>query len=81
MKRLRWLLGAGAGLVALACLFHARYSLVLCLGDSMRPALGSQELLLVNRAAYRDTGPRRGDVVVARHFGEWLAKNAWWPSR
>lgn len=74
LRRWRRLLLAGAGCVGLAFLFHVRFSLVLCLGTSMCPTFGSPELLLVDRAAFRDTGPRRGEVVVARHFGEWILK-------
>ncbi len=55
-------------------LFHSRFSLVLSLGESMRPTLGSRELLLVDRAAYRHTDPRRGEIVVARHLGGWIIK-------
>lgn len=73
---MRWprLLIVGAGLVAAAALFQCRFSLVLSVGESMWPTLADPELLLVDRSAYRRTEPRRGDIVVARHFREWITK-------
>ncbi|MBE7504481.1 MAG: signal peptidase I [Verrucomicrobiales bacterium] len=71
MKRL---LLVGAGILGAALLFHARFSLVLSVGESMRPTLGNRELLLVDRRAYRSAGPGRSEVVVARHFGELIIK-------
>lgn len=73
---MRWsrLLMVGAGLIAAVALFQCRFSLVLSVGESMWPTLADPELLLVDRSAYRHTEPRRGDIVVARHFGEWITK-------
>ena len=36
-------------------------------GESMRPTLAPGDHILVNPAAYQDTAPGVGDVVVARH--------------
>lgn len=73
---MRWprLLIVGVGLVAAVALLQSRFCLVLSVGESMNPTLASRELLLVDRAAYRHAEPRRGDIVVARHFGEWITK-------
>lgn len=64
----------GLLLVGGAGLFEARFALVLTVGESMQPTLADGELMLVDRGAYRDTGPARGDIVVARHFGELIVK-------
>lgn len=71
---MRRLLLVGVGMLGAALLFHARFTLVLSVGESMRPTLGERALLLVDRRAYRAAGPRRTDVVVARHFGELITK-------
>jgi signal peptidase I len=57
-----------------ALLFHARFSLVLSVGESMQPTLRNRALLLVDRRAYRSVAPRRAEVVVARHFDELIIK-------
>ncbi|MBX3744044.1 MAG: signal peptidase I [Verrucomicrobiae bacterium] len=40
----------------------------------MSPTFRSGDLLIVNRLAYRDAPPRRGDVVVASHRDDTLVK-------
>lgn len=65
---------AGVLLAGSAVLFQTRFKLTLSVGESMEPTLASRELLLVDRAAYRHAEPRRGDIVVARHSGEWIVK-------
>jgi nickel-type superoxide dismutase maturation protease len=36
-------------------------------GDSMQPTLKPDTEILANPRAYRDTSPRQGDIVVAKH--------------
>jgi signal peptidase I len=48
----------------LAVLFARR---IIVRGTSMYPTLRSGERLLFDRLAYRLSGPRRGDIVLARH--------------
>jgi signal peptidase I len=64
------------GAVAVVALGFARqhYSLSLVLGDSMEPTFGSGALLLVHRRAYQRQGPKRGDLVLARCWGELVVK-------
>ena len=40
----------------------------------MQPTLRSGDLLLVDKRAYRDVDPLRGDIVVARHGSEQWVK-------
>jgi len=62
-------------LVAWALLgVQQRYCVVLVDGRSMEPTLRDGEVLVVDRLAYRDAGPMRGEMVVARYRGELLVK-------
>lgn len=72
--RPHFLLVAGVLLADGAALFQTRFNLTLSVGESMEPTLASRELLLVDRLAYRQAEPRRGDIVGARHDGEWIVK-------
>ncbi len=72
--RLQRIMIVGAGLIGAVMLFHSRFSLILSVGESMCPTLSSGELLLVDRAAYRHTAPRRGEIVVARYHGGLITK-------
>lgn len=71
-RRTRWVVLA---LVFLGiCGLASRYRLVWVVGNSMLPTFQSGDLLLVDRWAYRQSEPSRGDVVVASHHGEWVIK-------
>ncbi|MBN1947289.1 MAG: signal peptidase I [Bradymonadales bacterium] len=48
--------------------FTQLVSLVWIDGDSMYPTLADGDLILVDRTAYRDSGPRHGDLVLVQ-FG------------
>lgn len=75
-KRRRIGLWLAVSLGTVACLTWARLFLgcVLVVGDSMRPTLDSGDLLLVDKLAYANTAPRRGDMVVARFRSEYIVK-------
>jgi len=47
-------------------LLRWQFGLTFVLGESMAPTFGTGDLLLLNREAYRNTDPERGDIVVAR---------------
>jgi signal peptidase I len=70
----RWWLIFGCVLMALVLLLRVKFQLVIVGGDSMRPTFGSGDLLIVDKRAYRDTDPRREDVVVARYQQEVIVK-------
>ncbi|MBN8247643.1 MAG: signal peptidase I [Verrucomicrobia bacterium] len=72
-RRLRRLMSLCAATVVLGFL-AARYRLVWVVGDSMRPAYRPGNVLLVDRWAYSRQTPRRWDVVVASHHGDWVVK-------
>jgi signal peptidase I len=61
-------------LVIIGSLFWSTYKLVVVSGDSMLPTLKSGDLLLVDKRAYEQVEPDRGDIVVARHAGELIVK-------
>jgi signal peptidase I len=63
-----------AGLLALLAFGRAHFRLCLVQGDSMLPGLRPADLLLVDKHAYRDAEPQRGDVVVASNGTELLVK-------
>jgi signal peptidase I len=56
-----------AGLLLAALLVgRAQFRFAIVVGDSMRPTTKTGDLLLINRRAYRDVEPKRGDVVLAQ---------------
>jgi signal peptidase I len=72
-SRRRWLLtlGGGFGLLALA---RTRLLLSLVKGDSMIPAFASGDLLVVDKTAYSEESPKRGDIVVANDGKDLIVK-------
>jgi signal peptidase I len=48
--------------------------LVLVVGESMQPTLKPGQLLLVDKYAYQNAQPCRGDIVLARYAGELIIK-------
>lgn len=69
-----------AGLVMLGVLFAVmicwrnELRLFVVSGKSMQPTLREGDLLLLDKTAYREATPERGDLVIARHAGEWVVK-------
>lgn len=53
---------------------RSHFAPAMVVGYSMRPALDNGDLLVVDKKAYIDTRPRRGDIVVARSWDEWIVK-------
>ncbi len=51
-----------------------QYRLSCVIGESMLPTLAPHELLVVDKVAYANREPERGDIVVARVHGELLVK-------
>ena len=64
-------LGGGFGLMALA---RTRLLLSLVKGDSMIPAFVSGDILVVDKMAYSEERPRRGDIVVADDSKDLIVK-------
>lgn len=69
-----WLVAIGTALILLGSLFHSTYRLVFVSGESMLPTLQSGNLLLVDKRAYDQVEPDRGDIVVARNAGDLIVK-------
>jgi len=66
-SRRPWRLAAsGTALVVLVLVFQSHYDLVIVSGTSMLPTLKPGDVLLVDKRAYKQIEPDRGDVVVAR---------------
>ena len=65
---------AGVTLISALLVFHAHFQLTIVVGDSMLPTLGSGDVLLVDKRAYQNTEPRRGDIVVARYAAKLIVK-------
>ncbi|MEW6301979.1 MAG: signal peptidase I [Verrucomicrobiota bacterium] len=70
-RRLRLL---GLVLVGVLLLAWSPYRVAVVVGESMRPTFASGDLLLVDRQAYLDTEPARGDIVLVRARDEILLK-------
>lgn len=64
------------GLALLVCLalLQRQYRLTVVIGESMSPTFRSGDLMIVDRLAYREGSPRRGDVVVATHRDDTIVK-------
>ena len=60
--------------LALLLWAHCHYRLALVVGESMRPGLKTGDLLLIDKRAYANSDPRRGDVVLARHEHDLIIK-------
>ena len=61
-----WLL-LGGGVLLLLGLLRVCFSLTFVVGGSMTPTFASGDLLVVDKLAYRNREPQRGDIVVARY--------------
>jgi signal peptidase I len=73
-KRLCWLMTMGTALIlALAVLSH-EFKLAVVVGQSMLPTLHPGDVLIVDRRAYDQSDPGRGDIVVARYGKDWVVK-------
>jgi len=69
-----WIAAGGLVLIALELQFHAHYRFAVVVGDSMLPTLKAGDLLLVDKRAYDQTEPHRGDIVVARYSAGLVVK-------
>jgi signal peptidase I len=65
-----------SGLTLITCLLvlQAQFRLVLVVGESMRPTLRHGNLVVVDKRAYRQRDPQRGDLVVAWCHDELIVK-------
>jgi len=65
-RRLWRLAAIGVAFLALGLAFASQYKFVIVFGTSMLPTLKPGDVLLVDKRAYKQVEPGRGDVVVAR---------------
>ena len=73
-KRLSSIVTFGVTLILVLLLFHHEFKLTVVAGESMLPTFKSGDVLLVDRRAYVNSQPRRGDVVVARYQKGFVVK-------
>jgi signal peptidase I len=73
-KRLYLLLFVGAALIFVFTVISREFKLAVVVGDSMLPTLKSGDVLIVDRRAYDQADPSRGDIVVARYGKDWVVK-------
>lgn len=69
-RHLAWI----CGLIGLLAMARLRYLLTLVTGASMLPTICPGDLLVVDKWAYSDSDPRRGDLVVVQGRDELLVK-------
>jgi signal peptidase I len=74
LKRLYVLLGLGIALILAFTVFCQEFKLAVVVGESMLPTLRSGDVLIVDRRAYDQCDPGRGDIVVARYGEDWVVK-------
>lgn len=55
-------------------LLRSHFRLTLVVGQSMLPTFNTGDLLLVDKHAYQNADPQRGDIVVARYHEELIVK-------
>jgi signal peptidase I len=72
-SRRQWLL-AGCGMIGLLLILRSHFCLTMAVGQSMWPTFNTGELLLVDKRAYQNADPLRGDIVIARHRKELIVK-------
>jgi len=65
---------AGVALIAVLLVLRAHFQLTIVVGDSMLPTLKPGDVLLLDKRAYQNTEPRRGDIVVARYGAQLIVK-------
>lgn len=70
----KWLLLLATGLIGLLLIFRAHFAVFLVKGESMLPGLRSGDLVLVDKLAYPEKPPQRGDIVVARESNDLIIK-------
>jgi signal peptidase I len=66
-KRRSSIVTFGVTLILVGLLFHNEFKLTIVTGESMLPTFKTGDVLLVDRRAYVNSQPRRGDLVVARY--------------
>ena len=68
------LVATSIALSSAVLMFRDHFRLTIVVGDSMLPTIKSGEVLLVDRLAYQNSEPRRGDIVMARYAAEFVVK-------
>ena len=64
----------GIALVVLGLVFRSHFQLVIVSGTSMLPTLNTGDVLVIDKRAYQNSRPDRGDIVVARYSGGLVVK-------
>jgi signal peptidase I len=72
--RRKRLLALAVAVICVLASVRAQYRLGVTAGKSMLPTLCSGDLLIIDKTAYRQTEPKRGDIVVARYHDEFIVK-------
>ena len=73
-RRLKYLLFCGCGIICLLIPLRVRYFLSLVEGESMLPSLRPRDVLLIDKFAYNNGPPSRGDIVMARYHNGLILK-------
>jgi len=61
-------------LICAFTIFCREFKLAVVIGESMLPTLKPYDVLIVDRRAYDQADPGRGDIVVARYGKDWVVK-------
>lgn len=72
--RNRYAFCAGLSVICALLVLRTRFCLALTWGCSMQPTLRTGDLMIVDRAAYRNDRPMRGDLVIVSHRHQVLVK-------
>jgi len=73
-SRLGRLVVMGIVLVGLGLGLRSHYKLAIVSGSSMLPTLTSRDVLVIDKQAYEQSDPGRGDIVVARGSDHLIVK-------
>lgn len=69
-----WVLAVAVVALGVGALWHSRFGFSLVVGESMQPTFATGELHLIDKRAFLQQEPQRGDIVVARYLGDWIVK-------
>ncbi|MFT5491269.1 MAG: signal peptidase I [Limisphaerales bacterium] len=68
-----WALVVGV-ILGLAWIFQRHFALVVVVGSSMQPTFDGGDILIVDRQAYQQFTPQRGEIVIARKDADTVVK-------
>lgn len=73
-RRLKLILACGCALICVLFVLRVRFVLSLVQGESMLPSLRPGDMMLIDKYAYYNVMPTRGDIIVAKYRDGFIVK-------